>query len=223
MISDENFEFQAQQLESMYGPGLYEIYCTENQFSYFGETASLFIRLGQHYRALQAREKIQQAPELQQDWQNYGPQAFRFRILFAGPQWNSVSVRRQKEYQLITQAAPKVYNKFPRIQSKYRLLCRIHGIQYSSLKQAAESLGISPSEIRRRLENPEFSDYRLEEKVSMEKPFILDGVKYQNQQQAMEKLKISRQSLYRKRLAAMRLVAEKNNKKSVSNDYPGRE
>jgi hypothetical protein len=195
-------EIQQQQLEILYGPGLYEIYCVHTLRSYFGETTSLFERLGQHYRALQAGEKIQEAPQLQQDWQHYGLAAFRFRILLSGTKWNSLSLRRQQESELITQAAPNVYNKFPQILSSYRMPCIIQGIQYTSIKQAAASLGISASEIRRRVENPNFSDYILEDKISFKKPFELDGVVYQNQKQAMENLQLSRQSVYRRRRAA---------------------
>lgn len=209
------FEIQGNQLQAMYSPGIYEIMCTVTGKSYFGESNSLLERLGRHYRHLNEGKRILDAPEFQKDWNQYGPEAFIFRILLFGIEWRSKTARRQQELHYITTNSTRVYNKYPATPSTYRLQCCIEGISYTSIAEAARAQSLSASEIRRRLENPTSTTYILEKKVSNGKPCMVDGVWYPTRQEAAKRLKCSRTTILRRIKKA-----DTNTSKGASNDYP---
>lgn len=63
----------------LFQPGLYKITCLKNSKVYFGESANLFARLGQHTQSLEAQQHDCKA--LQTDFNRYGKKNFRFEIV----------------------------------------------------------------------------------------------------------------------------------------------
>lgn len=218
-MTDIRFEVQGQQLEAMYAPGIYELECTVTGKSYFGESTSVLERLGRHYRHLHEGKRMTDAPELQKDWNHYGPSAFIFRILLSGTEWTSKVARRRQELHYITTNSTRVYNRYPAAPSTHRLPCCIDGMSYRSVAAAARTVGISESEIRRRLENPAYTGYVMHTEVSNGKSCLVDGVWYATRQEAAERLKCSRTTILRR----IRKQDTHTLEKSASNDYPVRE
>jgi hypothetical protein len=70
------------------GPGLYEIYCKVNKKRYIGEASNLLDRLAKHSRNL--LNNLSDCPELQKDWNQYGPEQFEAHILLVGPAWKKI-------------------------------------------------------------------------------------------------------------------------------------
>jgi len=212
----KTLEIQGDHLEALYAPGLYELTCTVTKKSYFGESTCVLERMGRHYRQLQGGTRMRETPELQTDWNHHGPKAFLFRILLSGPEWASKVKRRRQELRYITTNSTRVYNKYPTASSTHRVQCCIDGVSYISIAEAARAVGVSESEVRRRLDNPLATNYVLGEKMPNGKPFELDGIWYATRQEAAKRLNCSRTTILRR----IRKIKDTNTPKSASNDYP---
>jgi len=137
-------------------PGIYEIICQVNEKHYIGEAVNVLDRLGKHSRSL--LENTHECTALQKDWNLYGSHQFKAKVLFYGPSWASKTKRLEKEMDIIrSYPIIQVYNTYPGQtdvnHGKYRLSCEIHGICYSSLREASIQLGESQNRIRAKLKN----------------------------------------------------------------------
>jgi hypothetical protein len=137
-------------------PGLYLIYCIENQRFYIGESYNVTIRLGQHYREL----KGQTAPcvQLLADWRRFGLEKFLFLVLDAGPQWATAALRKTKETEIINLNSSRVYNQVDArstVRGNRELPVINNETLYRSVAEASRQTGISATQLRRYLTNPD--------------------------------------------------------------------
>ena len=89
-------------------PGLYMIRCHVNDWRYYGESVNVSGRLASHKSLL--NRCIHPNKGLQNDWNNYGENAFDFLILFMGQKWELPFIRRGKETELIVLNRDLAYN-----------------------------------------------------------------------------------------------------------------
>jgi hypothetical protein len=139
---------------SVFGPGIYEIYCKTKVKRYIGESFNVLDRLGKHSTLLLARNS--DCHELQEDWNRFGPDQFEAHVLFFGPEWIERDIRRQKETDIVCFYEPQeVYNEHPsRVRDRpdnYRVVCEINGEQYGSIAEASRETGESETRIRVKL------------------------------------------------------------------------
>lgn len=90
-------------------PGVYMILCLVNNKRYYGESKNVSARLSQHKSRL--RRTIHEIPDLQNDFNLYGEQSFRFSAVFLSKH-STLEERRTLEIQLIDQLPDLCYNKF---------------------------------------------------------------------------------------------------------------
>nr|YP_009185280.1 putative GIY-YIG homing endonuclease [Phacotus lenticularis]ALO63636.1 putative GIY-YIG homing endonuclease [Phacotus lenticularis] len=104
------------------GPGVYVIFCTKNNYMYFGESENVTFRVGMHMNELKLNQS--RITPLQHDWNKYGgPRSFRFLLLCAGPTWYNAQSRRVKEREFINLCPERCYNlKFNPAKVKNNLL-----------------------------------------------------------------------------------------------------
>lgn len=150
-----------------YGPGVYEILCTENNKRYIGEAGNILDRLAKHTRNLEKGEA--ECSNLQLDWNLFGPSKFEAKVLYIGPEWADREVRLKKELEIISSYSPaEVYNSHPdRIKEKnpnYRVICEIEGKVYQSIAEASRLTGERESKIRAKLLR-NFPNYKVVDKV----------------------------------------------------------
>lgn len=133
-------------------PGLYLIYCLENQRFYVGESTNVSIRLGQHYREL--KEQTHFCSALLADWQRLEPEQFIFLILDAGPGWSETGQRKAKETEIVQLNQARVYNQIS-IRNFGSMRPVLHNqTLYASVSEASRKTKISPTQLRRYLTNP---------------------------------------------------------------------
>lgn len=154
-------------LFSAYGPGIYEIICTENGKRYIGESGNVLDRLAKHTRNLEKGEA--DCSNLQLDWNRFGHSKFEAKVLCIGPEWVDREVRLKKELEIICSYLPaEVYNSHPNsIQEKtpnYRIICEIKGQIYQSIAEASRATGERESKIRAKLLT-NFPNYKVIDKV----------------------------------------------------------
>lgn len=66
--------------------GVYRIFNVKNNKSYVGQSLDIDRRLHEHYRALNSLTVSHHSPKLQEDWDEYGPDAFEAEILEVCPE-----------------------------------------------------------------------------------------------------------------------------------------
>lgn len=90
-------------------PGLDEIVCLKNNKRYIGESEFFLHRLGGHLKDL--KNQTHHCHALQSDFNSYGLNVFKAKVLTYGPQWQEREVRLQEEKRLIEKIGKsKVYN-----------------------------------------------------------------------------------------------------------------
>lgn len=92
-------------------PGVYMVFCLQNNKRYYGETTNVSNRLSQHKSLL--RRNIHPVAELQRDWNLYGSPCFDFVALFMYPA-NSATTRKEREaleLELMGRHASLCYNR----------------------------------------------------------------------------------------------------------------
>jgi group I intron endonuclease len=90
-------------------PGVYKIYCNQNNKTYYGESVNIAWRVGFHMNELQKQRHI--IPSLQDDWNKYGPSAFAGYVLATGPIYNNRAERIKTEKSYIKNNPPHLtYN-----------------------------------------------------------------------------------------------------------------
>jgi GIY-YIG catalytic domain/NUMOD1 domain/NUMOD3 motif len=162
-------------------PGLYMIFCLQNDWRYYGESSNVSGRLSSHKSLL--NRKIHPNRSLQFDWDFYGSSMFEFVILYMGTDWEEKWIRRGKETELIVLDRNKSYNILedesrpgelnpfwkrchtPETKTKISqalknrpndLLGRkvsIRGIEYPSISEASRQTNISRKTIRKKIED----------------------------------------------------------------------
>lgn len=66
--------------------GVYRIFNTKNGKSYVGQSLDISRRLQEHYRSLNSFSICHHSPKLQEDWDEYGEDAFRAEVLEVCPE-----------------------------------------------------------------------------------------------------------------------------------------
>ena len=66
--------------------GVYRIFNLKNGKSYVGQSLDIERRLNEHYRALNSLSHSHHSPKLQQDWNEFGEEAFMAEILEICPE-----------------------------------------------------------------------------------------------------------------------------------------
>lgn len=89
--------------------GIYMIFCKKNSFVYYGQSSTVLMRLSKHKSNLSLGRHPN--TKLQKDYDQFGKDAFEFKILFEGTYWENTSKRKKKETKLIIEN-PKCYNIF---------------------------------------------------------------------------------------------------------------
>jgi len=197
-------------------PGVYEIYCSRTNRSYFGESDNVLYRLGRHANDLFA--EIHECTALQQDWVNYGRETFVFRIREFGPHFSLKKSRLEKEREYITTCQHELYNADPNKPSaNLRKEWTLSGVIYATGAEAARQLGISPSTVYRRMKK----EGRV---VTSEgsRAVSIDGRLFPSVKAALRELGISKSTIHR-RLKSERYPTWFYVEKTRSNDYPERE
>lgn len=198
-------------------PGLYEIYCRTTKSSYFGHSENVPYRLGRHYNDLQTH-KNHENDQLQAEWNLYGREAFEFRILEKGPEWQNKEKRRRKETDYFLSCQHNLYNRFPIEPTTNRKQCSINGITYQSGAEAARKLGLSPSSIYRLLKK---SPQQQIKTVDFFMKVSIEGQKFSSVKEAINSLGIPKSTFYRRLRSSQYpewYYLEKP--KTRSNDYP---
>nr|YP_009184855.1 putative GIY-YIG homing endonuclease [Jenufa minuta]ALO63000.1 putative GIY-YIG homing endonuclease [Jenufa minuta] len=172
-------------------PGIYMIICVENNKRYYGQSANLADRLSRHFIQLKKNTPVplmlvNKCISLKKDWNLYGGNSFKFQILHIGSFWSDEQVQLKKEQQLIDQHPQLTYNRTDCVVSNnYKIICEIYDKIYNSIGEASRCLNLSESEIRRRLYNHDYIDFKIIEKVSQKSPIKIKGVVYDSLNQAI--------------------------------------
>jgi hypothetical protein len=100
--------FQKTEVTFLNYPGVYEILDTINNFSYYGESECLALRIGRHFTALQ--KGTHECSKLQFEYtQAANPAAFQFFILEAGPKWINKEKRVNRQDEIIAKNSSRCY------------------------------------------------------------------------------------------------------------------
>nr|YP_009367805.1 putative GIY-YIG homing endonuclease [Neodangemannia microcystis]ARK14812.1 putative GIY-YIG homing endonuclease [Neodangemannia microcystis] len=173
------------QIQPRKQPGLYMIRCTQNDWRYYGESKNISRRLASHRSLL--NRKIHANALLQNDYNNYGTDAFDYIVLFMGPEWNDPIVRRGKELELIIQDRNLCYNigethagkanpfwgRVHTLETKRKISEALKGkpnnllgkkisikkIIYPSIAEASRETGIARKTIRKKVDDPTNLEY----------------------------------------------------------------
>ena len=89
-------------------PGLYMVHCFSNDCRYYGESENVSGRLASHKSML--HRNIHPNIFLQEDWNQYGEDAFQFVPLFMGAEWKQRATRVAKEIELTVLNRNITYN-----------------------------------------------------------------------------------------------------------------
>lgn len=132
------------------------------------------------------KRDVYECINLKKDWNLYGENSFKFQIIYMGALWNDKRVRLKKEQQLILQHPQLTYNRTDYVViNNYKIICEIYGKIYNSIGEASHRLNLSESEIRRRLNNYDFTDFKIIQKVSQKSPIRIKGIIYDSLNQAI--------------------------------------
>jgi GIY-YIG catalytic domain len=170
-------------LFNAYGPGIYEIRCTENGKRYIGEAINVLDRLAKHTRNLE--KGVADCPQLQLDWNLFGSSKFEGVVLYIGSEWADREVRLKKELEIISSYSPsEIYNSHPdsikKNMQNYRIICEIEGNIYQSIAEASRATGERESKIRAKLFS-NFPNYKVLDKIKHGyEPIIANGREYES-------------------------------------------
>ena len=169
----------------LFTPGIYKIFCVENKKVYIGESRNVFSRLGRHSNDLEKNRH--DCFELQNDFNQYGKQAFLFYAFDLGPELAIKLKRKIKEITYIQETDPRFcYNQEKNKKwNFYSQKVFIKGQTYSSLREAASKVCESRTNIMRKIKDLNNCDYPLLETLSYKRiynkrsiPCNIDNVNY---------------------------------------------
>jgi len=163
------------------------IRCILNDYRYYGESNNVSGRLASHRSHLS--RQIHPNKVLQHDYDQYGIENFEFLVLFQGPIWETVIIRRGKEAELIiadrhlcynileTSSRPGELNPFfgrlHSAESKKKIGDAMRGIPndalgrkisvngtiYPSIAEASRQTGEARKTIRKKINDPDQTRY----------------------------------------------------------------
>ena len=122
----------------LFCPDTYKITCLKNERIYVGESQNVLHRLGRHTADLQ--ENRHDCAELQQDFNKYKKNAFKFESLTVDPKYADYRLRKQLEKEELAKFT-NYYNQDPNIKRKFKTYTRIikiRRITFEGLRQAAK-------------------------------------------------------------------------------------
>jgi len=148
----------------LYQPGLYKITCLKNSKVYFGESANLLTRLGQHTQSLEAQQHDCKA--LQADFNRYGKKSFCFEILsdYLGKPFIHRALRQHYESRCIQKLEPSLRYNQPSNSSKHYVYSPTQSVKvknqiFPSLPAAASFFNESRTHLTRKCRDPKNTDY----------------------------------------------------------------
>ena len=170
-----------------FGPGVYAIYCKKNQFIYFGESENVIYRVGMHMDELSKnRSRIAM---LQKDWNQFGPQAFRFILLETGTKWSNGLWRRFTERKYINLRPERCYNvAYNLLKSNGTLLQKTMD---STSSNSSQSLTIT-NQTSVSLANTASDTVTPNKKINPPQPVTIGGQLYPSLSKASTALNVSR-------------------------------
>ena len=148
-------------------PGIYVIKCKDKY--YIGEASNLFYRLGRHTNSLEKNRS--DCKELQTDFNKHGLDSTIFSVIEYGSAFIDARKRKNTETRIINDyrkhfGRDKVYNQPKNTNwTNYRCPVEVKGIRYSSMREAAKTLNISRTNLKRKCEDPTQTDYIYCERV----------------------------------------------------------
>lgn len=121
-------------------PGVYEILDLSNNFSYYGESASLIQRLEMHVRSLKNGTHHCQKLQISYNNQNRNIASLKFFILEFGPEWSNLEKRLKRQDEFIELNKHRCYNVTLEQKKNPKASCirkiSYKGKQYSSVRGA---------------------------------------------------------------------------------------
>lgn len=155
-------------------PGFYEISHLPSGKRYIGETQNLLERLGKHVAALQ--KGVHDSSPLQADWnkeknENNLKNNFSLRVINLVASDDPKARKKQEREYLLAQDPVYLYNvvydpSVPKAKREnYRKIIHIKGVDYESIGQAASSLHLGDTTIRRWLNNPNLPDCYVKQTI----------------------------------------------------------
>ena len=171
--------------------GLYKIKNMANGKRYIGSSENVLERLGKHVSSL--NDGVHDCVILQEDWDQTAKKdkhiLFRFIALSVGSCWNEKDKREEEEGRLIGETDPKLlYNqlqnrRYINSKSESRSTSRIcfsaYGKTYFSIAEGVKDLGISRTELHRRINQKTNTDFILIERATYGyTPVVIEGKEY---------------------------------------------
>ena len=166
--------------------------------------------------------------ELQQDFNNFGKQFFKFEALKVGLKYKNQSFRQQQEILLIKEISQKnCYNKIDLKESFLARSVLIKNKIYNSLNQAANELNESRTNLVRKCLNEKNINYEFIEqdskiKYKFNKPrsCIINGIIYNSLNQAAKEFNVNHSTIKNRIKSNKFLNYKYYNFIDRSNDYP---
>jgi hypothetical protein len=177
---------------NFFQPGIYIIFNKTNNKAYIGETENLADRLAGHFKKLKSN-KSHDCGELQADWDIQNGENFLFAILLSGPEWSDKVLCLQKECEfLLSLGKENAYNfaqfiDYREKRQSIRQVTRlksiaviVYGVQYPSIREAAQMNNITSSAARKCLDDPNnenwsYVDLNLRRHSSLSKMIVVKG------------------------------------------------
>lgn len=97
-------------LEKYKVPGIYCVESISTKFIFIGETSNLLNRFKRLPNELKKTEKQYHTSQFVENWNQFGPGDFVFRVIHMGSEWANEKVRLERERQLVHENALKTYN-----------------------------------------------------------------------------------------------------------------
>lgn len=173
--------------------GIYKIYCSKTNKTYIGESQNLLERFGNHFGHL--NRSTHDCCQLQKDWDKYGKQSFTVEILCIGParsfeaswkwQHKKKRVARQNEFIANLPLHERYNPSSSNNNGVYRQTIEIENQTYSSIASAAETLNLSQTTIRRRLDSVKYPCY-ARKTVQVGRLISINGISYSSIQSVVE-------------------------------------
>ena len=173
--------------------GLYMITCIVNNKIYIGQSENILLRLGRHADLL-VKNRHTECPEMQNDFNQFGLNAFRFESLnTSDPNYHDNKFYREKREQEETEKIPHEYryNKQQVNPPTSAQSVKIHGIVYSSIREAERKTNYSKTTIIRNLNKGVLGFERLDTVLLTEmrsNKIVIEGIVYPNLTLATEVL-----------------------------------
>lgn len=189
------------------GPGIYFIYCLSNGKGYIGQSVNASYRLGRHYEALLVNRA--DSRPLQEDWNKYGKENFKFIVLVSGSEYSDEQTRLKIEKKILSLNNENcLYNVLNPVSSgrKSRILWK--GQPYPTIAAASRASGVSPTQVGRLADDPNVTDWeRIPDNpndnsniLNIESgiPISMDGQEFASVRNAEKVLNISRRTINRR-------------------------